>query len=166
MAIGDFDSYPGSTFNSLAIRGDDVTTLTLRSIGIESDDWISLVEVSPGLGFVLGPVLGLVRVIGLTFILFFFVGIGSDDWTSLLRFSPVYYVLDVVFSLPLFADIANDDWIRLIEVGQVYTVVVVPQRFIGAVSPVVAFAVFPKGDMCYDRGAPFFPFQVVYLRTP
>lgn len=46
VAIGDFDSYPGSTFNSLDIRGDSVRTLTLRSIGIEDDDWISLVEVS------------------------------------------------------------------------------------------------------------------------
>ena len=45
VTIGDFDSYPGSTYNSLAIAGDSVSTLTLRSIGIEDDDWISLVEV-------------------------------------------------------------------------------------------------------------------------
>lgn len=46
VTIGDFDSYPGSTFNSLDIRGDSVSTLSLKSIGIEDDDWISLVEVS------------------------------------------------------------------------------------------------------------------------
>eukprot|EP00904_Undaria_pinnatifida_P003012 jgi/Undpi1/12711/HiC_scaffold_6.g02379.m1 len=43
--VGEFDSYPGSTFNALGIEGVGVSTLTLTSIGLPNDDWISLIEV-------------------------------------------------------------------------------------------------------------------------
>lgn len=44
--FGMFDSYPGSVFNSFGVEGDDVRTLTLKSVGATSQEWISLLEVS------------------------------------------------------------------------------------------------------------------------
>lgn len=44
--VGTFDSYPGSVFNALDIQESDVQTLTLTSIGIDDDQWTSLLEVS------------------------------------------------------------------------------------------------------------------------
>ncbi|CAN0169681.1 unnamed protein product, partial [Laminaria digitata] len=44
--IGEFDSSPGSTFNILGIEEEEVESVTLESIGIGEDEWISLLEVS------------------------------------------------------------------------------------------------------------------------
>lgn len=44
--IGDFESQSGSTVTSLGISEGDVRTITLESIGINKDEWISLLEVS------------------------------------------------------------------------------------------------------------------------
>ena len=40
------ESYSGSTFNTLGATGNDVTTVTLKSTGLMTDEWISLIEVS------------------------------------------------------------------------------------------------------------------------
>lgn len=44
--IGEFDSHPGYIVTSLGIEEDDVHAITLKSIGIDRDEWISLLEVS------------------------------------------------------------------------------------------------------------------------
>lgn len=44
--VGEFDSYTGSTFNSFAIQGEKVETLTLTSVGLSDSEWISIIEVS------------------------------------------------------------------------------------------------------------------------
>lgn len=44
--FGMFESYPGSVFNSFGVEGDDVHTLTLKSVGATAQGWISLLEVS------------------------------------------------------------------------------------------------------------------------
>lgn len=44
--IGEFDSSPGSTFTLLGIEEEDVSSVTLESIGLDEDEWISLLEVS------------------------------------------------------------------------------------------------------------------------
>lgn len=44
--IGEFESQSGSTVTSLGIEEDDVHTITLESIGIGKNEWISLLEVS------------------------------------------------------------------------------------------------------------------------
>eukprot|EP00752_Nemacystus_decipiens_P018348 g16460.t1 len=38
-------SYSGSTYNTLGVAGNAVTTVTLESIGLMSNEWISLIEV-------------------------------------------------------------------------------------------------------------------------
>ncbi|CAB1096447.1 unnamed protein product [Ectocarpus sp. CCAP 1310/34] len=43
--IGEYESYPGSTFNSFGIQENGVHTVTMESVGIDRDDWISLLEV-------------------------------------------------------------------------------------------------------------------------
>ncbi|CAN0308610.1 unnamed protein product [Ectocarpus sp. 6 AP-2014] len=43
--IGEYESYPGSTFNSFGIQENGVHTVTMESVGIDADDWISLLEV-------------------------------------------------------------------------------------------------------------------------
>ena len=44
--IESFDSLPGSTFTALGMAADSVSTLSLTSIGLDDDEWISLIEVS------------------------------------------------------------------------------------------------------------------------
>lgn len=44
--IGTYGSYPGSTFNSLGVEADGVKFVVLESVGIDEDEWISLLEVS------------------------------------------------------------------------------------------------------------------------
>lgn len=44
--IGHFESQSGSIVTSLGIEEDEVNTITLESIGIGKDEWISLLEVS------------------------------------------------------------------------------------------------------------------------
>lgn len=44
--IGEFDSTPGSTFQLLGIEEEDVSTVTLESLGIDEDEFIGLLEVS------------------------------------------------------------------------------------------------------------------------
>lgn len=44
--VGEYESYTGSTFNSLGIAGDAVETLTLTSVGLTESEWISFLEVS------------------------------------------------------------------------------------------------------------------------
>lgn len=44
--IGEYDSHPGSISTSLGIKQEGVETVTLESIGIRKDEWISLLEVS------------------------------------------------------------------------------------------------------------------------
>eukprot|EP00752_Nemacystus_decipiens_P018357 g16468.t1 len=39
------ESYPGSTFDTLGVAGDDVTTVMLESVGLTPDEWISIIEV-------------------------------------------------------------------------------------------------------------------------
>lgn len=41
-----FDSLPDSTFTALGMAADNVSILSLTSIGIDDDEWISLIEVS------------------------------------------------------------------------------------------------------------------------
>ncbi|CAN0231585.1 unnamed protein product [Scytosiphon promiscuus] len=56
--FGEYESYPGSTFNSFGIQEDDVHTVTMESIGIDKDDWISLLEVPKDIdGFLSGLVM-------------------------------------------------------------------------------------------------------------
>eukprot|EP00752_Nemacystus_decipiens_P009696 g8660.t1 len=43
--IGEFDSTPGSITTSLGIKQDGVESVTLESLGIDNDEWISLLEV-------------------------------------------------------------------------------------------------------------------------
>ncbi|CAM9626768.1 unnamed protein product, partial [Hapterophycus canaliculatus] len=43
--IGEFESHPGSVSTSLGIQQNDVDTVTLESVGIDEDEWISLLEV-------------------------------------------------------------------------------------------------------------------------
>lgn len=43
--IGEYESHPGSTSTSLGIKQDGVKTVTLESIDISSEEWISLLEV-------------------------------------------------------------------------------------------------------------------------
>ena len=43
------ESYSGSTFNSLGVEANQVSTVTLSSIDLEEDEWISLLEVSASL---------------------------------------------------------------------------------------------------------------------
>ncbi|CAM9353581.1 unnamed protein product [Ectocarpus sp. 13 AM-2016] len=43
--IGEYESYPGSTFNSFGIQENGVHTVAMESVGIDRDDWISLLEV-------------------------------------------------------------------------------------------------------------------------
>lgn len=40
------ESYPGSTFNTLGVAADGVTTVMLESAGLTAAEWISLLEVS------------------------------------------------------------------------------------------------------------------------
>ena len=44
-AIGEYESSPGSISTSLGITQDGVETVTLSSIGLGEDEWISLLEV-------------------------------------------------------------------------------------------------------------------------
>lgn len=44
--IGSFDSNPGSTFTAVGMDADNVSTLSFTPIGIDDDEWISLIEVS------------------------------------------------------------------------------------------------------------------------
>lgn len=44
--IGEFESQRGSIVTSLGIQEDEVSTITLESIGIDKDEWISLLEAS------------------------------------------------------------------------------------------------------------------------
>lgn len=44
--IGEFESKSGSIVTSLGIQEDEVHTVTLESVGIGKDEWISLLEVS------------------------------------------------------------------------------------------------------------------------
>ncbi|CAM9886236.1 unnamed protein product, partial [Pylaiella littoralis] len=43
--IGEYESYPGSTFNSFGIQENGVHTVAMESVGIDNDVWISLLEV-------------------------------------------------------------------------------------------------------------------------
>ncbi|CAN0073204.1 unnamed protein product, partial [Ectocarpus fasciculatus] len=43
--LGEYESYPGSTFNSFGIQENGVHTVSMESVGIDKDDWISLLEV-------------------------------------------------------------------------------------------------------------------------
>ncbi|CAM9175809.1 unnamed protein product [Ectocarpus sp. 13 AM-2016] len=43
--IGEYESYPGSAFNSFGIQENGVHTVAMESVGIDRDDWISLLEV-------------------------------------------------------------------------------------------------------------------------
>ena len=44
--IGEFDSKPGSVSTSLGIMQEGVHTVTLESLGLAKDEWISILEVS------------------------------------------------------------------------------------------------------------------------
>lgn len=44
--IGEFDSTPESIYTFLGIEEEDVNSVTLESLGIGEDEWISLLEVS------------------------------------------------------------------------------------------------------------------------
>lgn len=44
--IGTFESSAGSSFNSFGIVKDNVTDVTLESVGIDPDEYIGLLEVS------------------------------------------------------------------------------------------------------------------------
>lgn len=44
--IGEFDSSPGSTLTLLGIEEEEVSSVTLESVGIDESEWISLLEVS------------------------------------------------------------------------------------------------------------------------
>ncbi len=48
--IGEFESQPGSVSTSLGIQQNGVDTVTLESVGIDEDEWISLLEVSACIG--------------------------------------------------------------------------------------------------------------------
>ena len=43
------ESYAGSTFNTLGVSASGVSTVTLESVGLLSDEWISLIEVGDAL---------------------------------------------------------------------------------------------------------------------
>ena len=43
--MGEFDSDPGSVSTSLGIMQNGVHTITLESLGIAKDEWISILEV-------------------------------------------------------------------------------------------------------------------------
>lgn len=43
--IGEYESHPGSISTSLGVKRDGVQTVTLESIDIGKDEWISLLEV-------------------------------------------------------------------------------------------------------------------------
>lgn len=47
--IGEFESTAGATTTSYDIQRNDVLTVTLESIGLDTTGWISLLEVSRGL---------------------------------------------------------------------------------------------------------------------
>lgn len=44
--VGVFESQAGSIVTSLGIEEDDVHSITLESVGLHKDEWISLLEVS------------------------------------------------------------------------------------------------------------------------
>lgn len=46
--MGEFESTAGAITTSYDIQKDDVRTVTLESIGLDTKGWISLLEVSPG----------------------------------------------------------------------------------------------------------------------
>lgn len=48
--IGEFESQPGSVSTSLGIQQNGVDTVALESVGIDEDEWISLLEVSASKG--------------------------------------------------------------------------------------------------------------------
>eukprot|EP00903_Cladosiphon_okamuranus_P017357 g15990.t2 len=43
--VGEYESYPGATVSSFGTQEDGVHTVTIESVGIDEDDWISLPEV-------------------------------------------------------------------------------------------------------------------------
>jgi len=44
--MGEFTSEPGSITTSLGVKKDHVRTVTIESLGLDDDEWISLLEVS------------------------------------------------------------------------------------------------------------------------
>lgn len=44
--VGEYESQSGSVTTSLGITEDNVHTVTVESIGLERDEWISVLEVS------------------------------------------------------------------------------------------------------------------------
>lgn len=44
--VGEFESHPGSVTTSFGIEKDNVHAVTLESLGLDKDEWISLLEVS------------------------------------------------------------------------------------------------------------------------
>ena len=44
--VGNFASYSGSTFNALGLEADGVHNLTLATVGLTENEWISFMEVS------------------------------------------------------------------------------------------------------------------------
>lgn len=44
--FGEFDSHPGSVTSYFDVIAYDVHTVTLESLGLDKDEWISLLEVS------------------------------------------------------------------------------------------------------------------------
>ncbi|CAM9640288.1 unnamed protein product [Scytosiphon promiscuus] len=43
--IGEYESHPGSVSSSLGVQQNDVETVILESVGVDEDEWISLLEV-------------------------------------------------------------------------------------------------------------------------
>lgn len=50
--VGEFDSHPGSVTSYFDVIAYDVHTVTLESLGLDTDEWISLLEVSKNGGIV------------------------------------------------------------------------------------------------------------------
>lgn len=46
IVVGDFDSYAGLTFNTFSLDAQAVSTLGFKAVGLDADEWISLIEVS------------------------------------------------------------------------------------------------------------------------
>ena len=46
VEIHTHESYSGETFNTLGVAANGVSTVMLESVGLLSDEWISLIEVS------------------------------------------------------------------------------------------------------------------------
>lgn len=44
--VAEFESYAGPTFNTFRLEAEGVSTLSFRAIGLDEDEWTSLIEVS------------------------------------------------------------------------------------------------------------------------